>query len=330
MLMYREGEPLHDLANFLEETSEDGQPQCVEVRIPSHCLTSQNRQVRSRQLWGSDVYTSDSDLVAVLMHYGYIHHTVPQPVRDVAEVRVVVKPLPPQTTYASTARNSIRSRAWSASTSGCAYSVEKAWIVTRTGNTYDLSPTSSGPPPSAPTFAPSQLERMVTRSAAGPAARFRHIQEVTVIFNLVNEPWLKYTPAAINDRGLKPHDWTSSRLHTHVLYLESHSTRYELRRSTAGGGGGGGGEEEKYQLSKCKKAYTAKALRVVGVPLPAEEVEVLFEGVLWEELEWGKDVVVVRGKMFDLNRIHFMPIEVEREEDAEDVAGAVGAGNNEN
>lgn len=46
-----------------------------QVRIPAHFVTSNNRQVRSRQLWGSDVYTCDSDLVAVLMHYGYLYHT---------------------------------------------------------------------------------------------------------------------------------------------------------------------------------------------------------------------------------------------------------------
>jgi hypothetical protein len=101
MIVYREGEPLHELTTYLE--GEGGGPQSVEVRfrsqpslyfrfaphpssplpapsapqvrIPAHSLTSQNRQVRSRQLWGSDIYTSDSDLVAVLMHYGYIHHT---------------------------------------------------------------------------------------------------------------------------------------------------------------------------------------------------------------------------------------------------------------
>ena len=47
----------------------------MQVRIPAHCLTSNNRHVRARQLWGSDVYTEDSDLVAVLMHCGYWYHS---------------------------------------------------------------------------------------------------------------------------------------------------------------------------------------------------------------------------------------------------------------
>ena len=37
--------------------------------------------MRARQLWGADVYTEDSDLVAVLMHTGHytvsMHHAPP-------------------------------------------------------------------------------------------------------------------------------------------------------------------------------------------------------------------------------------------------------------
>jgi hypothetical protein len=42
------------------------------------------------------------------------------------------------------------------------------------------------------------------------------------MFNLVSEPWPKYSMHAVADRGLKPHEWTSARLHSSVLYLESH------------------------------------------------------------------------------------------------------------
>lgn len=42
------------------------------------------------------------------------------------------------------------------------------------------------------------------------------------MFNLVNEPWLKYSMGAVADKGLKPHEWTSAKLHSQVMYLESH------------------------------------------------------------------------------------------------------------
>ncbi len=46
-------------------------------------------------------------------------------------------------------------------------------------------------------------------------------QEVTVQYNLCNEPWLKYTLAAVADKGLKRSSWTSSRLLNEVLLLET-------------------------------------------------------------------------------------------------------------
>jgi len=74
VILYKEGDTLNQLVEYVE-SGEDGNIQNVEIRIPGHLVSSVNRKVRSRQLWGSDVYTSDSDLVAVLMHCGYIHHT---------------------------------------------------------------------------------------------------------------------------------------------------------------------------------------------------------------------------------------------------------------
>ena len=55
-------------------------------------------------------------------------------------------------------------------------------------------------------------------------------QEVTIQYNLCNEPWLKYSMAAVADRGLKPSQWTSARLHKEVLFLETLRERYELSR----------------------------------------------------------------------------------------------------
>lgn len=40
-------------------------------------MSNTNQQVRARQLWGSDVYTQDSDLVAALMHSGFYSISLP-------------------------------------------------------------------------------------------------------------------------------------------------------------------------------------------------------------------------------------------------------------
>ncbi|PRW57876.1 zinc finger CCCH domain-containing 13-like [Chlorella sorokiniana] len=306
MLMYKEGEPLRDLRSYY---SKDGASQSVEVRIPAHCLTSNNRHVRARQLWGSDVYTEDSDLVAVLMHCGYWYHSLTHPPAQVAEVRAVLKPQEPRDSYPSTARNSIRSRAWAAPIEGCSYSVEKCWVVTRSGTSVDLAPNLEGLPAAAPTFTPSHMERIITRSS-GAGGRQRQVQEVTVMFNLVNEPWPKYNMQAVADRGLKPHEWTSARLHSTVLYLESHKERFELALASPAGNeadGEAAGGGERYRFSRCKRPLPAAVMSKLGVPLPESERSVLHEGLSWEEIQWGANGVSLRGQLFPLVRIHFMP-----------------------
>lgn len=47
------------------------------------------------------------------------------------------------------------------------------------------------------------------------------LQEMTLMYNLSNEPWPKYNMAAIADHGLKPSQWTSARFQTQVLLVET-------------------------------------------------------------------------------------------------------------
>ena len=67
-----------------------------------------------------------------------------------------------------------------------------------------------------------------------PEDPFSALQEITLQYNLCNEPWLKYTMTAVSDRGLKPSQWTSARLHSETLFLETHQRRYELSRVDTG------------------------------------------------------------------------------------------------
>ena len=64
------------------------------------------------------------------------------------------------------------------------------------------------------------------------------LQEITLQYNLCNEPWLKYTMTAVSDRGLKPGQWTSARLHSEVLYLETQRQCFELSRVDASASSG--------------------------------------------------------------------------------------------
>ncbi|XP_071915190.1 uncharacterized protein [Coffea arabica] len=78
----------------MSESSSNGPT--LDIWIPSEHVSAANCQVRGNQLWGTDIYTDDSDLVAVLMHTGYCHATASQPEATIQELRVAIRVLPPQ------------------------------------------------------------------------------------------------------------------------------------------------------------------------------------------------------------------------------------------
>ena len=79
--------------------------------------------MKARTLWGSDVYTHDSDLVAVLMHLGYVNSIVGIPRNTVSEAQVMLEYLLSSSFYPSVFRNGVRSRAWGNFENGCSFRV---------------------------------------------------------------------------------------------------------------------------------------------------------------------------------------------------------------
>jgi hypothetical protein len=101
-------------------------------------------QVKSRQLWGDEVYTDDSDVVAVLLHLGYYAASNVTCNPLIARFYAQVNLLPPQEQYLSATRNAVRSRCWFAKTEGCSYQV-RAWAGPwRTGSMPGLAASSCG------------------------------------------------------------------------------------------------------------------------------------------------------------------------------------------
>ncbi|KDP24226.1 hypothetical protein JCGZ_25883 [Jatropha curcas] len=344
-VVYKVGECMQDLIKLWEEyessqVEKNGESTLnsptLEIRIPAEHVTATNRQVRGGQLWGTDVYTDDSDLVAVLMHTGYCRPTASPPPSAIQELRATIRVLPPQDSYTSMLRNNVRSRAWGAGI-GCSYRVERCCIVKKGGGTIDLEPCLTHTSAVEPTLAPVAVERtMTTRAAASNALRQqRFVREVTIQYNLCNEPWIKYSISIVADKGLKKPLYTSARLKKgEVLYLETHSCRYELCftgekmvKSTQLIHGheeaekphnhhphSSNGEKndsdniliDVFRWSRCKKPLPQKIMRSVGIPLPLEYVEVLEENLDWEDVQWSQTGVWIARKEYTLARVHFL------------------------
>ncbi|XP_057787318.1 uncharacterized protein LOC131004636 [Salvia miltiorrhiza] len=311
----------------------------LEICIPAEHVTATNRQVRGGQLWGTDVYTVDSDLVAVLMHTGYCRPTASPPPSATQELRATIRVLPPQDCYISTLRNNVRSRAWGAAI-GCSYRVERCCIVKKGGGIIDLEPCLTHSSTMEPTLAPVAVERtMTTRAAASNALRQqRFVREVTIQFNLCMEPWMKYSISAVADKGLKKSLFTSARLKKgEVLYVETHSRRYELcfngekvlKTATASHAHGSetgrpqtnnahsiNGERSAvdgestvadiFRWSRCKRPLPQKSMQSIGIPLPLENVEVLEDNLEWDEISWSQTGAWIAGREYHIARAHFL------------------------
>ncbi|KAJ6707651.1 hypothetical protein OIU85_027966 [Salix viminalis] len=344
-VVYKVGECMQELIKLWKEyessqSDKNGESShkgpTLEIRIPAEHVTATNRQVRGGQLWGTDIYTDDSDLVAVLMHTGYCRPTASPPPPAIQELCATIRVLPPQDSYTSMLRNNVRSRAWGAGI-GCSYRVERCCIVKKGGGTIDLEPCLTHTSAVEPTLAPVVVERtMTTRAAASNALRQqRFVREVTIQYNLCNEPWIKYSISIVADKGLKKPLYTSARLKKgEVLYLETHSCRYELcftgekmvkatqasqvheetEKSHNHHPHSSNGEKndsdnvliDVFRWSRCKKPLPQKVMRSVGIPLPLEHVEVLEENLDWEDVQWSQTGVWIAGKEYALARVHFL------------------------
>lgn len=95
----------------------------LQIIIPAQNLTSALSEVKGRHLWGTDIYTDDSDLLCALMHCGYYNATLKKPVSSIAEMNVIIQLMPPQQTYPNYTRNGIRPRAWWVGGTTCSYKV---------------------------------------------------------------------------------------------------------------------------------------------------------------------------------------------------------------
>ncbi|KAI9852438.1 MAG: hypothetical protein M1838_000758 [Thelocarpon superellum] len=150
----------------------EGQENCTfTVRVPRYHLLSDSREeiVRRRALWGTGIYTDDSDVVAAAIHGGWIRGAwaddvdlsllnlgsthdatdlpsdtllAPPPTGPISpptdkDLHITLVVLPALQRYASTVSRGLRSRAWGDNHDGLSYKIEKmAWVAESTDVPY--------------------------------------------------------------------------------------------------------------------------------------------------------------------------------------------------
>ena len=165
-------------------------PLCTVV-VPAEQLAASNPAFKQSRLWGTDLYTSDSDVVCALAHLGYVEISSDVP-KQVKELVVTLRITHPATTYAPSTRCGLRSRRRSGDAQGSlpySYLVESC-ILKLDGDLKDeeLYPTSHI----------YQQPLRVGRPRQQGSSRYC-LPGLTVVFDLAMDPCLKYSLPMVID-----------------------------------------------------------------------------------------------------------------------------------
>ena len=265
----------------------------VQVRIPAKFLCYNNRQLRRHFLWGTDVYTDESDLVAVIAHMGKFCPSWNPPLLHMLVLDLKIAPA--NSAFVGSVRFGVHSRSLTSYT-GCSIKVERC-VVLKSINS-EL---------------PSESNNLANRSALGslaghydtpPTMQWPVDQTLLVQFSLSNDPWQRYQLWVVADQGPERKLWTSYRLKNLVLFAETFSARYELSMSDSSG------EFAKYRWARFNDPANmdGAVMQTATIPLDDAHVTVTEAGLDWEEIRWGHNKVQVRGTTYPLTRILWYPI----------------------
>ncbi|POG81247.1 hypothetical protein GLOIN_2v1470889 [Rhizophagus irregularis DAOM 181602=DAOM 197198] len=189
----------------------------LEIWIESKYLTWFNEKVRKHFLWGTDVYSDDSDVVAVLIHTG--HYTPPPSISEWTpnypnhDLCVTIRVLPKLVQYTSTVREGYKSRSWG-NHHGVSYKIESVRKMKK-----------------GEAIGRSRGKGRKERLRRFHEMRKRAFSEVpdnpsdiyVLVFNNEGDPCYKYNQHMMTDE-----EELRKQLETNVLYLENDEERYEI------------------------------------------------------------------------------------------------------
>ncbi|KAG0056200.1 hypothetical protein BGZ83_006109 [Gryganskiella cystojenkinii] len=319
-----EGRPEHFLGYYrydptqLLPAMQGRENSLLEVRIASSYLTYDNIKVQKRELWGTDVYTDDSDIVAMLIHSGLFippveplipesdildsttvnqqHNFVSNPIKHKCptyDVAVILRVLPTLVRYQGSIRNRIKSRTWNTKHDGVSFRIESIRKLT-IGEALNR-----GRSQSKRRIKESDVERQrvlanVQDDSTESLQNERAMRTATFEFTRQGDPCFKYTPELVMDRddGMS-HKWTSWRFKKEVLILENDEERYEISLQHQAGTGSRVFDQYRFAVISPRTSLSSRSK--AGYPLDSSDlVEVLYEDLDWQDFEWVERGVVVQ------------------------------------
>mmetsp|Transcript_31352 Transcript_31352/g.78880 ORF Transcript_31352/g.78880 Transcript_31352/m.78880 type:complete len:349 (+) Transcript_31352:113-1159(+) len=260
----------------------------VRVEIDAKHLTTDNEGIKQRQCWGSDCYTDTSDAVAIAMHTGVYTPTADPPKFNSLILALRVHPAQPS--HPASARNGLKTRSVSGQEHGGLTVRVEGSALAKTADDR------------------AKLARVLLRPTRPQCLSVRGnntLADARILFNLANEPAYKYSLSMVADRAPDARMWTSVKLKTNTLYLETcDGKRVELSFEE-----GCDNDKPKFRLAEVPKPRSTdkKKIQDLGVPLPASSLQSVKAGLDWNSIEWGVTGFSVQGAAHAVKCCFWLP-----------------------
>jgi hypothetical protein len=272
---------LPDLSDYLGEV--------IEVRIASEYLSQENKAFIEKRIWGSDIYTSDSDVVCILQHSGYftIKELAPTNIEGVGVYFRVSKG---RTTYNSSYRNGIKTKKMS-NFQGHSIKPENYQLLKNLGSKSELLEMAS----KMPSISEFERKKPAPKKLCEDISEF----EYTFVYSLSNEMWIYYSISGIADKGRDLKGFTSWKLKDNTLNLETNDKRYEIARNITDHTNDDYlfEEYETFRISEVENPIFKDNQFMLenSVPLLNGHVNVIFSRIDWHEFQWGEQTLKIRN-----------------------------------
>ncbi|KAF9113708.1 hypothetical protein BGX27_000979 [Mortierella sp. AM989] len=288
----------------------------LEVRVASSYLTYDNIKVKKRELWGTDIYTDDSDIVAMLIHNGFFippmsvnssdqdsiqpmgqqHNFAPEPIKHICpgyDLAVTLRVLPKLVKYQGSIRHRIKSRTWRTGHDGVSLKIESIRKMC------PGEALNRGRSQSKRRMKEYNQERLrvlanIHDETTESVQNERAMRTATFEFTHQGDPCFKYSPELVMDRhdGLS-RKWTSWRLKKEVMILENDEERYEI--SLQHHAGTDARRFDQYRFAVISPRTSLSSWSKATYPLNSSSLsEVLYEDLDWQDFEWVERGVVVQ------------------------------------
>ena len=258
----------------------------IEIKIEKTFLTLDNKNVANGKIWGTDMYTSNSDPVAVIFHNNNISSMDIQK-RSFEFLGVIFQVSKHKKNYNGSERNGVTSKKLTINTSNNLFNLKP--VATKFFNNvkFDSIYKLACKMPIAP-----------KRKIKMPPRRIKHNHNKRfddLIFDMTNELAFKYEFVNIYDKSSDPKNYLSHLLTEYFMVIESEEQQKYILYLIKNEQLEFLERELVFGFGKAKDPYSFDNNFIAENRATLEShLEILYNDIMWSEVIWGSELIQVK------------------------------------